>query len=65
MDMGHPDASIPRLLSWNGRVTRDTFLLRKQDEFHEEWLRDEPFDATTTGQLVGTGVNSLPSDRGT
>jgi len=39
--------------------TNDLFHPRKRVEFHAEWLRDEPFDATTTGQLLGTGVNSL------
>jgi hypothetical protein len=28
----------------------DVFHPRKRIEFHAEWLRDEPFDATTTGQ---------------
>jgi hypothetical protein len=31
-------------------------------EFHEEWLREEPYDATTTGLkplFQATGVNSL------
>jgi len=32
-------------------------------EFHAEWLRDEPCDATTTGQNLGTGVNSLLAGR--
>jgi hypothetical protein len=28
-------------------------------EFHAEWLRDEPFDATTTGQNKGVPVSTL------
>jgi hypothetical protein len=40
-------------------VTFEVFLSLRRVGFHEEWLRDEPFDATTTGQLLGTGVNSL------
>jgi hypothetical protein len=28
-------------------------------EFHAEWLRDEPFDATTTGQNTGVPVSTL------
>jgi hypothetical protein len=39
---------------------RSTSLTRR--EFHEEWLRDEPCDATTTGLkplFRATGVNSL------
>ena len=47
-------------LRWGcGDGINDVFNLRKRVEFHAEWLRDEPFDATTTGQLLGTGVNSL------
>jgi len=42
-----------------GRDINDVFHPRKRVEFHAEWLRDEPFDATTTGQLLSTGVNSL------
>jgi hypothetical protein len=41
------------------------FLSLRRVEFHAEWLRDEPCDATTTGQLVSTGVNSLLVFRGT
>src|ERR1035441_8459181 len=33
--------------------------LYRRFEFHAEWLRDEPCDATTTGRNLGTGVNSL------
>ena len=42
-----------------GRDINDVFHPRKRVEFHAEWLRDEPFDATTTGQILSTGVNSL------
>lgn len=37
-------------------------IFRLRREFHEEWLRDEPCDATTTGLkplFQATGVNSL------
>jgi len=51
-------------LRWGwGDGINDVFNLRKRVEFHAEWLRDEPFDATTTGQLPGTGVNSLLDGR--
>ena len=34
-------------------------------EFHAEWLRDEPFDATTTGQNKGVPVSTLSWRQGT
>jgi hypothetical protein len=34
-------------------------------EFHAEWLRDEPFDATTTGQNKGVPVSTLSWKQGT
>jgi hypothetical protein len=38
-----------------------SLLLVSGPEFHEEWLRDGPCDATTTGlSNSGSGVNSLP-----
>jgi hypothetical protein len=34
-------------------------LLSGKFEFHAEWLRDEPFDATTTGQNKDVPVSTL------
>ncbi len=34
-------------------------------EFHAEWLRDEPFDATTTGQNKRVPVSTLSWKQGT
>ena len=57
-----------RFLQWALLCAKtDTFSLAgrlssPRREFHEEWLRDEPCDATTTGLkplFRATGVNSL------
>jgi len=46
-------------------IKYSSLLLVSGPEFHEEWLRDGPCDATTTGlSNSGSGVNSLPM-RGT
>jgi len=34
-------------------------------EFHAEWLRDEPYDTTTTGQNKGVPVSTLSWKQGT
>jgi hypothetical protein len=42
-------------------IVYSSLLLVSGPEFHEEWLRDGPCDATTTGlSNSGSGVNSLP-----
>jgi hypothetical protein len=42
-------------------LEHSSLLLVSGPEFHEEWLRDGPCDATTTGlSNSGSGVNSLP-----
>jgi hypothetical protein len=42
-------------------LKHSSLLLVSGPEFHEEWLRDGPCDATTTGlSNSGSGVNSLP-----
>ena len=56
-DLAHLPGLLLRCRADHG--TNDIFHPRKRVEFHAEWLRDEPFDATTTGQLLSTGVNSL------
>ena len=38
------------------------FALRSEPEFHAEWLRDEPYDATATdpgSYILDAGANSL------
>jgi hypothetical protein len=40
-------------------------LLSGKFEFHAEWLRDEPCDATTTGQNKDVPVSTLSWKQGT
>jgi hypothetical protein len=56
-----PVAAWPRLC-YKKSVQSVPEISGPRREFHEEWLRDEPFDATTTGLkplFRATGVNSL------
>ncbi len=62
-----------RFLAFAGAFLLDTFpppryyrvnkfALRSKPEFHAEWLRDEPYDATATDQgsyIPVAGANSL------
>ena len=54
----------------NGRLVcvapRYSSLPQGEPEFHAEWLRDEPCDATTTGpRKTGVSVSTLARQRGT